>query len=212
MGKTVLFDFDGTIADTLPCCFAAFHSTFAAFLSREYTDAQIVSLFGPTEIELIKKEIPAEYHEEAIEHFYRVYAEEQGREQNPPKILQMIGAFHRAGVKLGIVTGKGRRSADISIEHLQLKPFFSIVVTGDDVERPKPDPEGIYKAMTALGANADQTWFVGDSDTDIQAARAAGVTAVGVNWFSVSQKAGGLDPEPDFYFTDADEFVRIVLS
>ncbi len=212
MGKTILFDFDGTIADTLPFCFTAFRSTFSTFLSKEYTDAQIVSLFGPTEIEMIKKQIPATHHAEAIDHFYRVYTEEQAREQSPPKILRMIDAFHRAGLKLGIVTGKGRRSADISMQLLQLQPYFSIVITGDDVEKPKPDPEGIHKSMNALGATADETWFVGDSDADIKAARAAGVTAVGVNWFTVSQKASGFEPEPDYYFTDPDEFVRIVLS
>ena len=212
MGKTILFDFDGTIADTLPICFTAFRSTFSAFLHRDYTDEQIVSLFGPTEIAMIQKEIPAAFHKEAIEHFYRVYTDQQRREKNPPKILQMINTLHHAGIKLGIVTGKGRRSAEISIQLLELQPFFSVVITGDDVERPKPDPEGIRKAMSALGASAGQTWFVGDSDADIKAARTAGVTAVGVNWFSASQKTGGFQPEPDHFFTHPDEFVRIVLG
>jgi len=212
MKKTVLFDFDGTIADTLPFCFTAFRSTFSTFLQKEYSDENIVSLFGPTEIEMIRAEIPGGHHEEAIEHFYRVYTEEQRRVQNPPKILQMVRMFHQTGIKMGIVTGKGKRSADISIELLQLQPYFSVVITGDDVEKPKPDPEGIHKALAAIGETADKVWFVGDSDADIWAAKAAGISAVGVNWFAVSQKMGGFQPEPDYFVTDPEQLMKIVLG
>ncbi|WP_134687141.1 HAD family hydrolase [Brevibacillus migulae] len=212
MKKTVLFDFDGTIADTLPFCFTAFRSTFSAFLQKEYSDESIVSLFGPTEIEMIRAEIPAHDHEAAIEYFYRIYTEEQRRVQNPPKIMQMVHAFEQAGIQMGIVTGKGKRSAAISIELLQLQPYFSVVITGDDVEKPKPDPEGIEKALTALGGTAEEAWFVGDSDADIRAARAAGVKAVGVNWFPVSQKMGGFQPEPDYFVTDPEQLIKIVLG
>ncbi|MDR7317817.1 beta-phosphoglucomutase-like phosphatase (HAD superfamily) [Brevibacillus nitrificans] len=45
--RTLLFDFDGTVADTLPLIFTAFRSTFERFLQKHYTDDQIIALFGP---------------------------------------------------------------------------------------------------------------------------------------------------------------------
>ncbi|WP_251081456.1 HAD family hydrolase, partial [Frankia sp. Mgl5] len=84
-------------------------------------------------------------------------------------------------MKLGIVTGKGSNSAEISIAQLQLAPFFPVVITGDDVAEPKPHPEGILLAMKLLQAEPQTTLYVGDSDSDIKAAKAAGVTSVGVN-------------------------------
>ncbi|MCP2821256.1 HAD family hydrolase, partial [Salmonella enterica subsp. enterica serovar Typhimurium] len=74
----------------------------------------------------------------------------------------MLQSFHKAGLKLGIVTGKGRHSADISFDQLQLTTFFPVVITGDDVEQPKPHPEGILLAMKLLGAEPETTLYVGD--------------------------------------------------
>lgn len=54
--RTLLFDFDGTVADTLPLIFTAFRSTFERFLQKHYTDDQIIALFGPTETGIVKNE------------------------------------------------------------------------------------------------------------------------------------------------------------
>ncbi|GED34159.1 HAD hydrolase-like protein [Brevibacillus centrosporus] len=53
--RTILFDFDGTVADTLPLIFTAFRSTFQRFLHKHYTDEQIIALFGPTETGIVKR-------------------------------------------------------------------------------------------------------------------------------------------------------------
>jgi phosphoglycolate phosphatase/pyrophosphatase PpaX len=87
-----------------------------------------------------------------------------------------------------------------------------VVITGDDVKIPKPDPEGILLAMAHLGASAANTVFVGDSNADVKAAKAANVLSVGVNWLSVSQTTGGFDPQPDRVYTDPAAFARWILA
>lgn len=67
--KTILFDFDGTIADTLPVVFKGFRSTFLHFLDQIYTDQDILNLFGPPEIPILTSLIPADRHESAIAHY-----------------------------------------------------------------------------------------------------------------------------------------------
>lgn len=79
--RTILFDFDGTVADTLPLIFTAFRSTFQQFLQEHYTDEQIVALFGPTETGILQSKLPPHAHDNAFAHFYRVYTDEHSRVQ-----------------------------------------------------------------------------------------------------------------------------------
>lgn len=210
--QTILFDFDGTIADTLPLIFTSFRSTFQRYLNQHYTDEQILALFGPTETVILREMIQPQEQETALTHFFDVYTNEHQRIQNPAEIAQMLYRFQSAGIAMGIVTGKGRRSADISLREWGLSPYFDVVITGDEVTRPKPHPEGILSAMKQLHATPAETIFVGDSNVDILAGRAAGLKTVGVDWLPVTQKAGHFDPEPDYVFTDVGAFAQWVLS
>ncbi|KQL44837.1 haloacid dehalogenase [Brevibacillus choshinensis] len=210
--RTILFDFDGTVADTLPLIFTAFRSTFQHFLQKHYTNEQIIALFGPTETGIVQNELPPHEHTAALDHFFAAYTDEHERMQNPPEIARMLEQLQTTGIQMGIVTGKGRRSADISLREWQLTSFFDVVITGDDVTNPKPHPEGIRLAMEQLGVNASETIYVGDSDADILAGRAAGLTTVGVDWLAVTQKAGKFDPQPDYLFTDVQSFVDWVMT
>ncbi|MED1725487.1 HAD-IA family hydrolase [Brevibacillus parabrevis] len=210
--RTILFDFDGTVADTLPLIFTAFRSTFQRFLQEHYSDEQIVAMFGPTETGILQNKLPAHEHEAALDHFFHVYTLEHAQVQNPPQLAKMLDQLHSAGIQMGVVTGKGRRSADISLREWGLEKYFSVVITGDEVTEPKPHPEGIFTALKQLGATAENAIFVGDSDADIIAGRAAGLTTVGVDWLLVTQKAGSFDPEPDYRFSDAQAFVDWVLG
>jgi HAD superfamily hydrolase (TIGR01549 family) len=158
--RTILFDFDGTVADTLPLIFTAFRSTFQQYLHRHYTDEEILAMFGPTETDILQAMIPPEQLEQALDHFFRVYAEGHRHVHNPAEIALMLDRLREAGFAMGIVTGKGRRSADISLQAWGLDRYFDVVITGDDVSRPKPDPEGILSAMKQLehAPNKRCTW------------------------------------------------------
>lgn len=210
--KTVLFDFDGTIADTLPLIYSAFRSTFQQFLGKHYADSDIRKLMGPAEIPIIESLISADQQETAIEYFYQTYEDEHRSIHNHPEIIRMLDTFQAHNIKMGLVTAKGRRSADISIHALGLARYFNPVICGDEVSKGKPDPEGIYQAMEQLAAKPDTTLFVGDGNADIGAARAAGITAVGVNWLNDLHPTKVLQPEPDYFFRDISQFTRWVID
>lgn len=210
--RTILFDFDGTVADTLPLIFTAFRATFQHYLQEHYTDEQIVAIFGPTETGILKGKLPEHEHDAALSYFFDVYTQEHQHVQNPDEITRMLEAFQQADIKMGIVTGKGRRSTDISLAAWELTKYFDVVITGDEVTQPKPHPEGILSALEQLGATPEEAIFVGDSDADVIAGRAAGLRTVGVDWLLVTQKAGSFDPAPDFLFTHVHDFTKWVLT
>lgn len=70
-------------------------------------------MFGPSETEIYNKEID-----------------------------ELLRYFQNKGIKLGIVTGKAKRSLDISLEEFQMDNFFDVIITEDDFNKPKPDPRG----------------------------------------------------------------------
>jgi pyrophosphatase PpaX len=74
--KAVIFDFDGTLADTLPVCFFAFQAVFREFDNRELTNEEIKAMFGPSETGIIRKNLMNNDYEKAIELFYEKYNDE----------------------------------------------------------------------------------------------------------------------------------------
>jgi phosphoglycolate phosphatase/pyrophosphatase PpaX len=209
--RHILFDFDGTVADTLPLIFTAFRSTFRQFLGQHVTDSQVLAMFGPTETVILQNALSPDQLDAGLSHFFEVYANEHHRVANPPEIREMLASFQEAGIRMGIVTGKGRRSADISLREWELDRYFEVVITGDEVSAPKPHPEGILSAMQQMGISAEETIYVGDSHVDVLAGKAAGLVTVGVRWLAVTQGDGLFDPEPDYRFSDVRAFRDWVL-
>lgn len=204
----VLFDFDGTLADTLPLVLHAFRTVFRNYNHQELTDDQVLAFFGTTDDGVVERNLhDRNAVSEAIECYYDIYRKEHKARVLPDAdITAMLDAFRTQGIKLGVITGKSRRAYDISAAELGLDGYFDIVVTGDDVERQKPDPEGILKALRTLGVPAEETIFLGDSSADIQAGFAAGLPTFGVHWLSTFQSAE-FEREPHRIFTRVDDFL-----
>jgi HAD superfamily hydrolase (TIGR01509 family) len=211
--KAVLFDFDGTLADTLPVIYLAFQGVFREYEQREVIPEEIVRMFGPPEAGVLERQIKkAANVQPAIERFYQLYAENH-REQvrASGEINRMLQYLKDQGVRLGVVTGKGRRSADISLRLLEMDSYFDIVVTGDDVVRPKPHPEGIHSVLARLEVPPEAALFVGDSNADIQAGKAAGMRTVGVKWFEETQ-TDCFSPKPDYLFETVTDFRQFLAK
>jgi phosphoglycolate phosphatase len=115
-------------------------------------------------------------------HFGEIHPFEEG-------IDEMLIQLHAMGLKLGILTNRNREFLEQEIRYIRLTGWprlFDVMVCGDDVERRKPSPDLIYRALEELGVEPDRSiWYVGDSTTDTITAKAAGVTSVfynGAGW------------------------------
>lgn len=85
-------------------------------------------------------------------------------------------------LKLAILTGKDRARTLQILEHFDLDRYFDLVITSDQLRRPKPDPEGMQRALDHFDCPAEEAVMVGDAVSDILCAQRAGVTAVAVTW------------------------------
>ncbi len=75
MLRTIIFDFDGTLADTLPLCYYSFQNVFWQFDNKKITEAEILSMFGPSEVGIIHENLLSEEKEVAVERYYECYEE-----------------------------------------------------------------------------------------------------------------------------------------
>ncbi|MGM9987576.1 MAG: HAD family hydrolase [Bacillaceae bacterium] len=208
--KAIIFDFDGTIANTLPLCYYAFQDVFKTFDNRDLSAKEIVAMFGPSETGIIRENLIHTNKDEAIELYYADYAayHDQFVKHNE-EIIQLLTYLKEQGMKLGIVTGKARRSLEISLKALHMDSFFDVIITGDDVNQPKPHPEGLLKALAILGVRENEAIFIGDSDADIKAGVDGNVYTVGVHWLPDYQTTD-FTIKPDAIFDQVSDFLNTI--
>ncbi|MFE8695983.1 HAD family hydrolase [Cytobacillus sp. FJAT-53684] len=208
MIKAIIFDFDGTLADTLPVCYYAFQAVFKEFDHIEVTSDEIKAMFGPSETGIIRENLMNSNHDEAIELYYEKYREKH-RELvlENEEINNLLQLLKREGYQLGIVTGKASRSLFISLEYLNMNDVFDVIITGDDVNKPKPHPEGVKKALEQLNISNTEAIFLGDSDADILAGKQANVHTIGVQWLPNYQTLE-FSVQPDQMFSSVAELIQ----
>jgi pyrophosphatase PpaX len=203
--KAVVFDFDGTVADTLPVCFYAFQQVFRKFDGRELTKEEILAMFGPSEADIIGQNLTNQSEiTNAISYYYQSYQEKHNEYVRPfTSLHDLLLDMKKAGYQIAIFTGKGRRSLDISLNQLKLN-LFDILIAGDDVTQPKPDPQGLFIIMEELDSQPRDIIMIGDSDADIEAGMRANVQTVRVEWLP-SALPRSFRRKPDYVFTEVKE-------
>jgi len=178
----VLFDFDGTVVDSGPIILASMRHATETVLQRSYTEQELMASVGGPGLEAQMEA----FGPGRVEELVRVY-----RAHNEPLhetleiflgIEDLLIGLRDEGRTLGLVTAKRRTTVELAFATLPIAHLFETVVAGDDTIKHKPSPEPLLLALERLGASAAEAAYVGDSPYDMQAARAAGLYAVGVTW------------------------------
>lgn len=194
--KLVIFDLDGTLADTIELIVFSLNQALSPIWGRAKSREELYALFGPTEEVLIDQEA-GDQAEAALARFRRVYETHLSEFVTVfPGIVDLLKQLQHERCSLGLVTNKGRWSTDVTLEALKIASYFRHSSTGEEA-RPKPHPDGIVRLMEAFGATPAETAMIGDSPGDIKAARAAGVQAVGAGWGSTYEIAKLEAAQPD---------------
>lgn len=118
----------------------------------------------------------------------------------------LLSALKTKGTKIGLVSNVGRKALEKALPKLDLRPFFDVVVSRNDVQSMKPSGEGLRLALSRLGVIQDKALYVGDSSDDVQAARAAGVKVIIITG-KESSKTEPLSAEPDQLITHFNELI-----
>jgi len=205
-----IFDIDGTLTSTNQLIFDSFNFVAKKYLNRTFTDEEIIGLFGPTEGEIIKK-LFGEKHKEVGEDYYKFYSDNHSMADIYPGLKEILVNLKNKNYPIGIFTGKGRDSSMITLTKLDVDKYFDLIVTGDDVEKPKPSPEGILMFVKHFGLKPERVLMIGDSVSDVIASKEAGVKIASALWDSYGEEEVKT-LHSDYYFHSVEELNHFIFN
>lgn len=179
----VIFDMDGTLTRTNELIFASFNHVALKYLNTTFAPKDIVGFFGPPEEGALKQLLGEEHVPAAMEDLCSFYRNHHSAMASLHAGISDVLAFLKDhGVKQAVFTGKGVRTANITLGALGIAHFFDLVVSGNDVVNHKPHPEGIARVLTTFDLRPGEALMVGDGLSDIKSSRAAGVRMAAALW------------------------------
>ena len=175
--KAVIFDLDGTLLDSYPVHFQAYTYTFKHF-GIHLSEEDFLATYSPNWLDTYRAlGLPEEVWEEADT--YWLEAASRLAPELFPGVLDTLERL-RSAYRLGLVTSGSRERVQRDLSARQLQVYFDTIITGDDVQNPKPDPDGLLRALHALDMAAPEAVYVGDSELDYEMSSAAGVPFLGI--------------------------------
>ncbi len=203
MIKMVAFDFDGTIADTIPMCIEAFKKAISPYARYELTRHEILQTFGLNETGMVRAVVKDNW-EGALKDFYFYYEKMHDYCTEPfPQIYDLIEYLKEKNIMVALITGKGQKSCDISLEKLGLENCFSDILVGGETRNNKA--ESISKLLKKYSFKIDEFYYVGDALSDVTACREIGATCLSAAWSDSADIEGLKKVNPDFIFTNISD-------
>lgn len=185
----VLFDLDGTLAETEPLWRQAYRELAATHggaleegwwstvIGRDLGDAAVALLGGDIDTPQLRRQAVEHLVDSAVA-LLRERETERVVVEWRPGARDLLGDLVRSQVPTAVVTATPRRLLDALADHLGIE--VEVTVAGDEVERPKPDPEGYRTAARLLGIDVEEAVVVEDSPTGVAAAAASGARVLAV--------------------------------
>lgn len=189
--QALIFDFDGTLADTMPTHFTAWATAIQPY-GLNFPEARFYELGGWSTHRLAEMLIAEAGCALAAEQLVREKEAEfqrQARSIQPIRPVVQIAADHRGRLPMAIATSGLRRIITPIVVELQLTDWFDTIVTADDVVHHKPAPDLFLEAARRLNIEPRFCRVYEDTDAGIEAARRAGMTYVDVR--QLLKTAGG---------------------
>ncbi|HDX8824926.1 phosphoglycolate phosphatase [Klebsiella michiganensis] len=230
--RGVAFDLDGTLVDSAPGLTAGVDNALYALELPMAGEERVVTWIGNGADVLIQRALTWARQERAalraaqgkpsVDHddipqaeqqailrklFDRYYGEvaEEGSFLFPA-VADTLGALHAKGLPLALVTNKPTPFVAPILASLDIAKYFTVVIGGDDVKNKKPHPEPLLLVAEKLELAPAELLFVGDSRNDIQAAKAAGCSSIGLTYGYNYGEPISLS-EPDYIFDQFNELL-----
>ena len=187
---SLVFDLDGTLIDSVPQVRWAMNRVLADKGLRPLTLAEVTALVGggaramfDAAFAMLEYSCDENTMSGILDRYLEAYLE------NPkantviyPHAMDVLAAFRSQGIPMGICTNKPGRTTRAVLDALGLGPFFSAVVTADDVAHRKPDGRHVLDTLSAMGVGPEGAFMIGDSEVDIAAGKNADIKTIAVTW------------------------------
>lgn len=213
MPKAILFDFDGTLANTAPGIVLTMQKTFQEMCLPIPTDEEVRHTIGlplkkcvQTLGQLSDKE--AEEGTAIYRKLFPVYEIEHI--SIFPSVSETLSLLFSQGIRMAICTSRNKFSLDSILQRYALENYFETILTADTHQlNPKPAPDMALVLMERLQVNASQTLVVGDTTFDIEMGNRAHCTTVAVTYGNHSRQQL-LSANPTHIIDHFDQIVEIV--
>ena len=207
--RAVLFDWDGTLADSAECSYRCYVKVFEAF-GKTFGRDEFERTYSPNwHRTYVAMGVPEDRWTEADSIWLRHYSQEETLLL--PGARAALERLRDAALVQGLVTSGERERIERELARHGVRGYFDAIVCGGDVPNRKPHPEALVVALERLGIAAGEAAYVGDSPEDVEMAQAAAVFAVGIPGGFPNQDALAA-AKPDLLARDLDEAVAALLA
>jgi len=207
--QAILFDVDGTLLDTTEYIYGAFEHSLA-------------QLFHPLPRNEIQKTIGKPLEEcyriltgwddvKEISQIHHLFQVETPPPISPyPSTISTLQKLKDQGIRLGAVTSRARSTTYQNLTKTGTLAYIEYVVAVDDIEKPKPDPESLMKALAFFNVPPQEAIMVGDSPVDIEAGKNAGTLTIGAAYGFHGEKIA--ESQPDYVIGEIGEVEGIIAQ
>ena len=185
--KLIIFDFDGTLADTRKNIVTTMQQTMAALDLPIRCEEQCVPTIGlPLAgcFRALFPDLPETKIAQCTEVYSRIFEENLSKikVQLFPHTTEVLQALCAKGLTLAIASSRGHQSIADLLDNQGIGKYFTAIVGANDVQRHKPDPEPAFKILQTTGYKANEALMIGDMDVDIEMGRNAEMATCAVTW------------------------------
>ncbi|MDD2215553.1 MAG: HAD-IA family hydrolase [Eubacteriales bacterium] len=212
--RTILFDFDGTIMNTNDLIIQSWQHTFRTVEGKERPVGDIVRTFGEPLWITMEKQLPQLTPDEGIT-IYRSYLRQHLADMIYPfpGMVELIKKLKEQKYLTGLVTSRTKDTTYECMNRFDIASYFDCIVSCDDTDKHKPDPEPLFIALEKLSAKPQESIMVGDSMFDILCAKNAGVQSILVGWQMTLSREEINGPEgPDFTIEKPEDLLDMLTA
>ena len=183
---TLIFDFDGTLVDTMPSVIQGLHEAATLGSGKTITIEELVMTFGGAPLDVLRRWVPEENLQESFAHWINFEKNAKPQDFRPfDGVVEMLDEIQSRSLKMGVFTGRDREGTLRILEaNKWLGKYFTekTIVCGDDGLPPKPKPDLLIHLLGKLEREAKTTLMVGDHPYDMIAGKAAGTKTAAALW------------------------------
>ncbi len=177
--KAVFFDLDGVLVDTYKVWFQLFNKTLEHFGYKPITLKVFAQNWGQSTEEDVRIFMPEIKLKDVTKYFSIHFPGFMKYMKVNPEAKIVLSKLKKMGFRIGCITNSHRDITRLEIKKAGLGNFFDVVITADDVKRPKPEPDMLLRACKRLKVRVNKVVFIGDTKTDLKTAKKAGCLFIG---------------------------------